>query len=274
MRNRLFTTPPDLACTLRVREGHDDRTVPVAPGDAFALFLEGFIDAMGRRRLRAVRTRPAGRRGASRAPALRGRGLERWRSRCGTTGRSTEAEREDILAAVDQVGALGAPDPGRERPELRARAGSVLRRRPRGRRGQRHRCAGAGAAGARHAAGRRGDHDLEYRHPDRVRHRHRGGNAPVCRYRTGHLPDGCLATRRGHHRTDPLHSPGAPLRSMRGDGSRASGCRPPRDRRAGRLRAEHRGRSRQDDARDRCQISRRSPSTPPRSSAATATAVW
>ena len=47
--DRLFTTPPDLACTLRVREGHDDRTVPVAPGDAFALFLEAFIDAMGRR---------------------------------------------------------------------------------------------------------------------------------------------------------------------------------------------------------------------------------
>ena len=44
--DRLFTTPPDLACTLRVREGHDDRTVPVAPGDAFALFLEAFIDAM------------------------------------------------------------------------------------------------------------------------------------------------------------------------------------------------------------------------------------
>ena len=47
--DRLFTTPPDLACTLRVREGHDDRTVPVAAGDAFALFLEEFIDAMGRR---------------------------------------------------------------------------------------------------------------------------------------------------------------------------------------------------------------------------------
>ena len=47
--DRLFTTPPDLACTLRVREGHDDRNVPVAPGDAFALFLEAFIDAMGRR---------------------------------------------------------------------------------------------------------------------------------------------------------------------------------------------------------------------------------
>ena len=47
--DRLFTTPPDLACTLGVREGHDDRAVPVAPGDAFALFLEAFIDAMGRR---------------------------------------------------------------------------------------------------------------------------------------------------------------------------------------------------------------------------------
>ena len=47
--DRLFTTPPDLACTLRVREGHDLRTLPVAPGDTFALFLEAFIDAMGRR---------------------------------------------------------------------------------------------------------------------------------------------------------------------------------------------------------------------------------
>ena len=47
--DRLFTTPPDLACTLRVREGHDERTLPVAPGDAFALFLEAFVDAMGRR---------------------------------------------------------------------------------------------------------------------------------------------------------------------------------------------------------------------------------
>ena len=47
--DRLFTTPPDLACTLRVREGHDERTVPVAPGDAFALLLEAFVDAMGRR---------------------------------------------------------------------------------------------------------------------------------------------------------------------------------------------------------------------------------
>ena len=47
--DRLFTTPPDLACTLRVREGYDERTVPVAPGDAFARFLEGFLDAMDRR---------------------------------------------------------------------------------------------------------------------------------------------------------------------------------------------------------------------------------
>ena len=47
--DRLFTTPPDLACTLRVREGYKDRTVAVAPGDAFALFIEGFIDAVGRR---------------------------------------------------------------------------------------------------------------------------------------------------------------------------------------------------------------------------------
>ena len=47
--DRLFTTPPDLACTLRVREGHDDRTVPVAAGNAFALFLEAFVDAMERR---------------------------------------------------------------------------------------------------------------------------------------------------------------------------------------------------------------------------------
>ena len=47
--DRLFTTPPDLACTLRVREGDDDRAVPVAPGDAFALFLEAFIDTIERR---------------------------------------------------------------------------------------------------------------------------------------------------------------------------------------------------------------------------------
>ena len=46
---RLFTTPPDLACTLRVREGYDERTVRVAPGDAFALFLEAFLDAIERR---------------------------------------------------------------------------------------------------------------------------------------------------------------------------------------------------------------------------------
>ena len=46
--DRLFTTPPDLACTLRVREGRDDRAVPVAPGDAFALFLEAFIGAIER----------------------------------------------------------------------------------------------------------------------------------------------------------------------------------------------------------------------------------
>ena len=30
-----------------------------------------------------------------------------------------EAEREDLLAAVESGGALGTPDPGRERPELR-----------------------------------------------------------------------------------------------------------------------------------------------------------
>lgn len=47
--DRLFTTPPELACTLRVREGYDERTVPVAPGDAFARFLEAFLDAMERR---------------------------------------------------------------------------------------------------------------------------------------------------------------------------------------------------------------------------------
>ena len=50
---RLFTTPPDLACTLRVREGYDDRTVAVASGDAFALFLEAFLDAVGRRDVEA-----------------------------------------------------------------------------------------------------------------------------------------------------------------------------------------------------------------------------
>ena len=47
--DRLFTTPSDLACTLRVRETYDERSVPVAEGDAFALFLEAFVDAISRR---------------------------------------------------------------------------------------------------------------------------------------------------------------------------------------------------------------------------------
>ena len=46
---RVFTTPPDLACTLRVREGRTDRAVPVPAADAFALFLKAFLDAVERR---------------------------------------------------------------------------------------------------------------------------------------------------------------------------------------------------------------------------------
>ena len=46
---RLFTTPPDLACRLRVREDRTDRAVAVPAADSFACFLEAFIAAMGRR---------------------------------------------------------------------------------------------------------------------------------------------------------------------------------------------------------------------------------
>ena len=46
---RLFTTPPDLACTLRVREDRTDRTVPVPAADPFARFLEAFLAAIARR---------------------------------------------------------------------------------------------------------------------------------------------------------------------------------------------------------------------------------
>ena len=77
-----------------------------------------------------------------------------------------------------------------------------------------------------------------------------------------------------HHRTDPLHHSGAPLRAVRGDGPRAGGGRPPRHRGAGGLRAEHRGGTGREPRGARCQTSRRSRSTPPRSSAGTATAAW
>ena len=46
---RLFTTPSDLACTLRVREDRAERAAPVPAADAFALFLEAFIAAIARR---------------------------------------------------------------------------------------------------------------------------------------------------------------------------------------------------------------------------------
>jgi predicted dehydrogenase len=43
---RIFTTPPDLACTLRVREDHGERLVMVPPADSFALFLQACVDAV------------------------------------------------------------------------------------------------------------------------------------------------------------------------------------------------------------------------------------
>ena len=43
---RIFSTPPDLACTLRVREQDRDRSVPVPAADAFAQFLDAFCDAV------------------------------------------------------------------------------------------------------------------------------------------------------------------------------------------------------------------------------------
>ena len=46
---RVFTTPPDLACTIRVREDRANRAVPVPAEDMFARFLEAFIGAIGRR---------------------------------------------------------------------------------------------------------------------------------------------------------------------------------------------------------------------------------
>ena len=46
---RVFTTPPDLACTIRVREDRANRTVPVPAEDTFARFLAAFIVAIGRR---------------------------------------------------------------------------------------------------------------------------------------------------------------------------------------------------------------------------------
>ena len=44
---RFFTTPPDLACALRVREEDAERPIAVPAADAFALFLQAFDDAIG-----------------------------------------------------------------------------------------------------------------------------------------------------------------------------------------------------------------------------------
>ena len=46
---RLFTTPPDMDCTVRVREARGEREVPVPAADAFARFLEAFTAAVMRR---------------------------------------------------------------------------------------------------------------------------------------------------------------------------------------------------------------------------------
>ncbi len=46
---RLFTTPPELDCTVRVRKGSGEREIPVPAADAFARFLEAFADAVERR---------------------------------------------------------------------------------------------------------------------------------------------------------------------------------------------------------------------------------
>jgi len=43
--DRVFTTPPDLACALRVREDRTDREVPIPAADAFARFLASFAAA-------------------------------------------------------------------------------------------------------------------------------------------------------------------------------------------------------------------------------------
>jgi NDP-hexose-3-ketoreductase len=47
--DRFFTTPPDAACSLRVREGDREQTVIVAAADSFAAFLETFARAIERR---------------------------------------------------------------------------------------------------------------------------------------------------------------------------------------------------------------------------------
>ena len=116
---RVFTTPPDLACAVRVREDGADRAVPVAAADAFARFLEAFIGAVSRRdfepferalledaalvgRLRraaglehgtvTTRTRDGN------PPSERAGTLRVWDYRA-----EYEEEREEILAAVEQV---------------------------------------------------------------------------------------------------------------------------------------------------------------------------
>jgi predicted dehydrogenase len=43
---RLFTTPPDLPCALRVRDDQGERAVPVPAADSFAQFLQAFLEAI------------------------------------------------------------------------------------------------------------------------------------------------------------------------------------------------------------------------------------
>jgi len=45
---RIFSTPPELACAVRVREADAERTVAVPAADAFRLFLEAFAEAVDR----------------------------------------------------------------------------------------------------------------------------------------------------------------------------------------------------------------------------------
>ena len=114
-----------------------------------------------------------------------------------------EAEREDLLAAVDQVARSGRLILGESvlvfERELAAYCGAGH---------------GVGVGSGTDALVlalraldlQPGDEVITTSNtaiPDRVRHRHRGGNAPVCGYRTGHLPDGRIAARCGHHGHGP-----------------------------------------------------------------------
>ena len=45
---RVFSTPPEMACTVRVREDEGERPIAVPAADAFALFLDAFCDAIER----------------------------------------------------------------------------------------------------------------------------------------------------------------------------------------------------------------------------------